>query len=77
MGQVPILEVDGKVMYQSLAIGRYLAKKVGLYGNNDQEHYEIDNAVDNVNDFRASKNLNLTFIEKICIKSIQISNLRF
>lgn len=55
MGQLPILEVDGTVMYQSLAIGRFLAKKFGIAGNNDMESYQIDNAVDNINDFRASK----------------------
>lgn len=55
MGQVPILEADGKVMYQSLAICRYLARLVGLYGANPLEDYEVDNAVDNINDFRASK----------------------
>nr|ACP27599.1 glutathione S-transferase [Chironomus tentans] len=53
MGQVPILEADGKIMYQSLAISRYLARLVGLYGENPLEDYEVDNAVDNINDFRA------------------------
>jgi len=55
MGQAPTLEVDGKVMYQSIAITRYLAKKVGLAGSNDWENYEIDNVVDTVNDLRSSK----------------------
>jgi prostaglandin-H2 D-isomerase / glutathione transferase len=55
MGQLPVLEVDGKVMYQSLAIGRFLAKKFGLYGGNAWEEYEVDNAIDSINDFRASK----------------------
>lgn len=53
--QLPILEIDGKVFYQSIAICRYLAKKVGLAGSNALEDYEIDNAVDNLNDFRASE----------------------
>ncbi|XP_037030115.1 glutathione S-transferase-like [Bradysia coprophila] len=51
--QLPILEIDGKVFYQTIAICRYLAKKVGLAGSTPLEDYEIDNAVDNVNDFRA------------------------
>lgn len=55
MGQLPILEVDGHVMYQSLAISRFLAKKFELVGNDDHENYEIDNAVDNINDLRASE----------------------
>lgn len=55
LGQIPILEIDGKVLYQSIAICRYLAKKVGLVGSTPMEDYEIDNAVDNLNDFRASE----------------------
>lgn len=55
LSQLPILEIDGKVFYQSIAICRYLAKKVGLAGTNALEDYEIDNAVDNLNDFRASE----------------------
>lgn len=55
MAQIPILEVDGKVVHQSLAITRYLAREVGLAGANSWEDLEIDLAVDTVNDFRASK----------------------
>lgn len=54
-GQLPMLEIDGKKLFQTIAIGRYLAKKVGLYGSNPMEDYEIDLAVDNLNDFRASE----------------------
>nr|ACP27600.1 glutathione S-transferase [Chironomus tentans] len=52
MGQMPILEVDGKRAHQSLAMTRYLAKQVGLVGSNDWEDLEIDMAVDTINDFR-------------------------
>lgn len=55
MGQVPILEIDGKVLSQSIAICRYLGKKFGLSGTTAMEDYEIDNVVDNLNDFRGSK----------------------
>ena len=55
MGQLPILEIDGKVISQSLAIARFLAKKVGLYSEDPMEAYEIDNVIDTINDFRASK----------------------
>lgn len=55
-GQVPTLEVDGKVMYQSLAVCRYLSTIVGLNGANAWENYEIDNVVDTMNDYRQSEN---------------------
>jgi glutathione S-transferase len=55
MGQLPTLEVDGKVLNQSLAIARYLAKVVKLTGENALEDYEIDSAVDSINDFRQSE----------------------
>lgn len=54
-GQVPILEVDGKVAHQSIAIARYLAKQVKLNGKDDWEDLVIDSVVDTVNDLRASK----------------------
>lgn len=63
MGQIPILEVDGKVVHQSLAITRYLGRELGLAGANSWDDLEIDVAVDTVNDFRASK-----FVTKKCLK---------
>lgn len=54
MGQMPVLEVDGQRIHQSISIARYLAKRVGLAGSNDWESLLIDIAVDNVNDFRLS-----------------------
>lgn len=55
MGQIPVLEVDGVQMHQSMSIYRFLAKKVGLVGADDFENYVIDNIADTVNDFRASE----------------------
>lgn len=52
-GQVPVLEVDGKRINQSLAICRYLAKQYGLVGKDDWENLEIDSTVDTINDIRA------------------------
>lgn len=53
LGQMPVLEVDGKILHQSVSITRFVAKKVGLAGSNDLEAAEIDIAVDTVNEFRA------------------------
>lgn len=55
MGQVPILEIDGKKYHQSRAIARYVAKKCNLYGSNEIEALEIDGIVDSLDDMRQSK----------------------
>lgn len=55
MGQMPVLEIDGIRLHQSIAIGRYLSKKFGLAGANDWENLLIDIAIDTVNDFRQSE----------------------
>lgn len=52
MGQMPVLEVDGKRVHQSLAMCRYVAKQVGLAGANPLEELQIDAIVDTINDFR-------------------------
>ncbi|XP_072745803.1 uncharacterized protein [Anoplolepis gracilipes] len=52
MGQIPVLEVDGKQYNQSKAISRYVAKKGNLYGSNELEAMEIDATVDNIDDMR-------------------------
>lgn len=54
MGQMPVLDVDGIRVHQSLSIARYVAKKVGLAGSNDWESLLIDISVDTVNDLRQS-----------------------
>lgn len=51
-GKVPILEIDGKSVNQSIAISRYLAKKAGLAGNDEWESLLIDVAVDNIYEIR-------------------------
>ena len=55
MGQLPMLEVDGKKMNQSTAICRYLGKQFGLGGKDAWEDLEIDATVDTLNDLRTSK----------------------
>lgn len=56
MGQMPVLEIDGKQYHQSRAIGRYLAKKSNLYGSDDLEAMEIDAIIDSMDDIRQGKN---------------------
>ncbi|XP_043486269.1 glutathione S-transferase-like isoform X1 [Polistes fuscatus] len=52
-GLVPMLEVDGKKISQSVAISRYLAKQFKLTGKDDWEDLEIDATVDTIHDLRA------------------------
>jgi len=53
-GQLPILEVNGKVMAQSMAITRYLARKYDLVGANELESAKCDEYVDAISDLRAN-----------------------
>lgn len=62
MGQMPVLEVDGHRVHQSISMARYVAKRVGLAGANDWENLIIDTAVDTVNDFRLSKYFRISFV---------------
>lgn len=55
LGQMPVLEIEGKRVHQTLAIVRYLGKRVGLAGANDWENLQIDIALDTINDMRMSK----------------------
>jgi glutathione S-transferase len=49
-GALPILEFDGKVLAQSLAIARYLAREFGLAGKSRYEEAVVDSVVDTSND---------------------------
>ncbi|XP_046580253.1 probable glutathione S-transferase 6 [Haliotis rubra] len=44
-GQVPVLEVDGRMFSESVAITNYLARKFGLYGSTEFETVEVDQVV--------------------------------
>lgn len=55
LGQVPVLEINGKKLSQTVSICRFLAKKVGLAGATHMEDFEIDCVVDTINDFKLSK----------------------
>ena len=49
-GQIPVLEVDGKTIAQSMTIARFLARKYNLVGKNELEEAETDMIVDCVTD---------------------------
>jgi len=51
-GQVPVLEVDGKMLSQSNAINRFLGRQFGLAGANDFEAAQIDALADGLQDMR-------------------------
>nr|WOZ07759.1 glutathione S-transferase GSTs4 [Agrotis ipsilon] len=51
-GFLPMLEMDGKQYAQSLAIARYLGRRVGLAGDTFEEALEIDQNVDLFHEFR-------------------------
>ncbi|NXX76137.1 HPGDS synthase, partial [Urocolius indicus] len=50
-GKLPVLEVDGVTIHQSLAIARYLARESGLAGQTPVEQALVDAIVDTIDDF--------------------------
>ena len=50
LGQLPVLEVDGVELGQSITIARYLARKYNLAGKDDWEMAQADMVVDCVQD---------------------------
>jgi len=51
-GQVPILEYDnGKILSQSGTIGRFVARRLGFMGSNDEEAARIEEICDGLRDF--------------------------
>lgn len=55
MRRMPVLEIDGKKIFESLAICRYLARLYGLAGDDEWESLQIDMIADMFNDLRVSK----------------------
>lgn len=72
-GQMPILEVDGQRVHQSLAIVRYLGRRVGLAGSNDWESLLIDVVGDTCNDFRMSESSASFIVQSINFISLLYS----
>lgn len=54
-GQLPMLEMGGKIYTQSLPICRYLAKQFNLAGSTDLDNLQIDAIAHAIYDFRISK----------------------
>jgi glutathione S-transferase len=50
-GQMPVLDVDGKMFAQSHAFERLVAKRLGLYGKDEFENAQVDMMVDAASDF--------------------------
>ncbi|XP_033745537.1 uncharacterized protein LOC117331053 [Pecten maximus] len=49
-GKLPILKVDEKVIPQSRAMLRYIARQYGLYGKDNQEQTDVDVVIETVQD---------------------------
>jgi len=71
-GEIPVLEVDGKMLSQSMAINRYLGRVFGMAGANDWEAAQCDMLVDGITD--VFNNLRPWFMEKDEEKKNQIWN---
>jgi glutathione S-transferase len=54
LGQVPVLEVDGVKLPQSLPIARFLAKQFHLAGKDNFEQAKVDAVVDTIGDLMAA-----------------------
>ena len=52
LDKVPYLEVDGNIIPQSKTIERFLARKFGMFGQNDVEAAKIDAICEYVRDFK-------------------------
>lgn len=50
LGQMPVLEIDGVKLPQSMAIARFLAKQFGLAGKDNFEQAKVDAVVDTSSD---------------------------
>ena len=51
-GQLPVLEVDGVTIGQSMAIARYLANEYGIAGSSNMVKAQVDEVVDVMNDLQ-------------------------
>lgn len=49
-GQLPVLEIDGEKLSQSLTIARYLSREFGLAGDNSLDQARADQVTDTISD---------------------------
>jgi glutathione S-transferase len=54
-GKLPVLEIDGKLIAQSNAVARYLARKYNLAGKDEWESMLCDLLVDTLGDLKQCK----------------------
>ncbi|XP_046392670.1 glutathione S-transferase-like [Ischnura elegans] len=52
VGQLPVVEFEGKTLFQSIAISRFFAKKFNLLGKTDEHQLSCDIVVDTITDYR-------------------------
>ena len=53
-GQLPVLEVDGDTICQSMAIARYLASECGIAGSSSLVKAQVDEVVDVISDVQTA-----------------------
>nr|XP_019596657.1 PREDICTED: hematopoietic prostaglandin D synthase isoform X1 [Rhinolophus sinicus]XP_019596658.1 PREDICTED: hematopoietic prostaglandin D synthase isoform X1 [Rhinolophus sinicus]XP_019596659.1 PREDICTED: hematopoietic prostaglandin D synthase isoform X1 [Rhinolophus sinicus] len=71
-GKIPILEIDGLKLHQSLAIARYLTKNTDLAGKTELEQCQVDAIVDTLDDFMsrfpwAEKKQDIKALDPCCV----------
>nr|WEU39139.1 glutathione S-transferase [Saccharina japonica] len=69
-GQLPVLEIDGYVLPQSMAILRYVGKLGGLYPSDNLEAAKCDAILDSATDFYI--NIRPAYIEKDQAKKLEL-----
>uniref|UniRef100_A0A0K0FVD1 Hematopoietic prostaglandin D synthase (inferred by orthology to a human protein) n=1 Tax=Strongyloides venezuelensis TaxID=75913 RepID=A0A0K0FVD1_STRVS len=69
-GQLPVLEVDGKILFQSRAIEKFLARQFGLIGDDDFEAAQVDQYILSVDD--VMNNFRPAFFEKDPTKKAEL-----
>jgi len=72
-GSLPLLEVDGNVIGQSMTIARFIAKEGGLAGRTHYEQALIDSAVDRITELR-ERVIKLAYTPECTAKDLAIKD---